>query len=182
MKIVVPPYPQSEFGISDVILARSVRVIEVKKEPITVDSSDIPALKMLERAKIKVPNKVELTQRQSDPFTFGNLEISPNPSSTYNTNEELVFFYQIYNPVLDPAQRSASILIEHQVWQGDKLIAVIDKPQEAHILAEQTSAAINSGARFTLRDFASGQYVLLIRARDVHSNKLIEKKANFTVK
>ncbi len=103
-KVTVPPYSKAEFCLSDVILGRSVKVVEAKKEPVVVKSSDIPALKALERTKLKVPQKVEINKLPGDPFTFGNLEIGPNPSSIYKPNEELVFFYQIYNPVFDPVQ------------------------------------------------------------------------------
>jgi len=181
-KVTVPPYPKAEFCLSDVILARTVRVVEAKKEPVVVKSSDIPALKALDRTKLKVPEMVEINQRQGDPFTFGNLEIGPNPSSVYKPNEELVFFYQIYNPVFDPVRDRAGVLIEHQIWKGDKLLATIDQPQEASIPAAQKSRTLNSGARYTLSNFAAGDYTLLIKARDVFSNRIIEKRVNFKVK
>ncbi len=61
-------------------------------------------------------------------------------------------------------------------------MATIDQPQEARVPADQKSSTLNSGARYTLSNFAAGGYTLLIKARDVFSNRVIEKRVNFTVK
>ncbi len=181
-RITVPAFPAESLCLSDVILAKSVQVVEVPKESVVVESKDIPALQALEKGNLKVPDKLEITRRQGGPFTFGNLAVGPNPSAVYRPDEELVFFYQVYNPVFDPALNTAGLLIEHQIWKGDRMIAAIDGPQEARIPAEQKSSFINSGARYTLGGFEPGQYILLITVKDLVSGQAIEKRLDFTVK
>ena len=181
-KISVPSYSQSEFSLSEVVLARSVRVVEVKKEPVVLESKDIPALKALEGTNLKVPEKIEIVRPQVDPFTFGNLEINPNPMASYRPKEELVFFYQIYNPTFDAAQNKAGVFIEHQIWKDGQLVTLIDKPQEASIPIEQKPGFLNSGARYTLDQLNPGSYTLLIRVKDKFSDRAIEKKVNFLIK
>jgi GWxTD domain-containing protein len=181
-RITVPAFPEEGLCLSDVIMAKSVRVVEIPKESVVVESKDIPALQALEKGSLKVPDKLEITRRQGDPFTFGNLEIGPNPAAVYRPDEELVFFYQIYNPAFDPAQNKAGLLIEHQIWKGDKMIASIDGPQETSIPAEQKSSFINSGARYTLSAFEAGQYTLVITVKDVVSGRAGEKRVEFTVR
>ena len=181
-RITVPAFPADGFCLSDVILAKSVQVVEIPKESVVVESKDIPALQALEKGNLKVPDKLEITRRQGDPFTFGNLEIGPNPSAVYKPDEELVFFYQIYNPAFDTAQNRAGLIIEHQIWKSEKMLAAIDGPQEVNIPAEQRSSFINSGARYTLGGFEAGQYTLVISVKDVISGQVIEKRADFTIK
>jgi GWxTD domain-containing protein len=181
-RITVPAFPADGLCLSDVILAKSVQVVEVPKESVVVESKDIPALQALEKSNLKVPDKLEITRRQGDPFTFGNLMIGPNPSAVYKPDEELVFFYQVYHPVYDPALNTAGLLIEHQIWKGDRMIATIDGPQEARIPAEQKSSFVNSGARYTLSGFEPGQYTLRVMVKDLVSGQAIEKRLDFIVK
>jgi hypothetical protein len=181
-RITVPAFPAEGLCLSDVILAKSVQVVETPKESVVVESKDIPALQALEKGSLKVPEKLEIARRQGDPFTFGNLMIGPNPSAVYKPGEELVFFYQVYNPAFDPSQNTARLLIEHQVWRGDRMIATIDAPQETRIPAEQKSSFINSGARYTLGQFEPGQYTLLVTVKDLVSGQAIEKRLDFTVR
>ena len=181
-RMTVPSFPEDGLCLSDVILARTVRVVDAPKETVVVESKDIPALQAFEKANLKVPDKLEITRRQGDPFTFGNLEIGPNPSSIYKPDEELVFFYQIYNLVFNPGQGRAAVLVEHEIWKGDQLIATIDKPQEASIPADQKASYLNSGARYTLSRFEAGQYTLVIKVKDIIADKIIEKRVDFTVR
>jgi len=182
-KIEVPQLSEKEFSISTIILARDIRVIEIKKEEFIIESKDIPALNALSKTKLKVPGKIKLIKEQErGPFTFGNLEINPNPLSEYTKNDELVFFYQIYNPTYNSTQQIAKLMIEHQIWKNNKFITTIDKPQEVQIPLEQKSLSLNSGARYNLKTLTPGNYTILIRIKDIFSGKLIEKKTNFRVK
>jgi hypothetical protein len=61
-------------------------------------------------------------------------------------------------------------------------VTTIDKPQEARVPAEQKAAALNGGARYTLSNFAAGEYTLLIKVADLFSGKIIEKRLDFRVK
>lgn len=181
-RIEVPQFSDNVFGLSDIILARSIRVIEIKKEKIVLELKNSPALQSLEKTKLKVPKKIKIEPRQVEPFTFGNLEINPNVLAEYTKNDELVFFYQIYNPTFNIAQKMTKLLIVHQIWKNRTLIATIDKPQEVHIPIEQKTVGLNSGARYDSSNLSPGKYTLLVRVKDIFSDKIIEKKIDFKVK
>jgi GWxTD domain-containing protein len=181
-KITVPSFGEKEFGLSEVVLARDIKVLQPQEEKVIIDSKDLPALKSLEAKGMKVPEKIQLTQEQKGPFVFGNLEINPNTLAEYTRNNELIFFYQIYNLTFDEAQNMAKLLIEHQVWQGDKFITTIDRPQEAQIPVSQKTPGLNSGAKYNLSAFEPGRYTLLVRVKDIFSGKTLEKRVDFRVK
>jgi hypothetical protein len=180
-KISVPQISDASFGLSDIILARAIRVVEEQK-PVTVDSKDIQALEKLAKSGLKVPEKVEIEATKEDPFTFGNLEINPNTLSEYTENQELVFFYQIYAPTYSPQQKVAKLRIVHQIEKGGVVLETIDKPQEVQLLESQKSAFLNSGARYDLKNFVPGTYTVVARVTDLISGQTLEKKADFKIK
>lgn len=181
-KIEVPGFSDKEFSLSEIILARDIRVVEPKKEEVVVERKDISALESLQKTEIKVPEKIKLEKIEGGPFIFGNLEINPNALGEYTKDSELVFFYQIYNPTFNEAERMARLLIEHEIWRAGELITIIDQPQEAKIPIEQKTAGLNSGARFALAEFTPGKYTLVVRVKDIFSGKTIENKIDFQLK
>ena len=181
-KISVPPFSSKEFGLSEIILARDIKVLEPQEEKVVIDSKDVPALKSLEEKGMKVPEKIQVSEDQAGPFVFGNLEINPNTLAEYMRNSELIFFYQIYNPTYDEGLNMAKLLIEHQIWKDNKFVATIDQPQEAQIPIAQKMIGLNSGARYDLSKFEPGKYTLLVRVKDIFSGKSQEKKVDFKVK
>ena len=180
--LTVPEFKEEDFNLSTVILARGFRVKEAKEEAVTIETKDLPVIKDLSKTNLKVPDQIKVKRRTGGPFTFGNLEINPNTLSEYTTNDELVFFYQIYNPTFDETQQMAKLRIVHQIWMKDKLITTIDKPHEAQIPGAKRQVGINGGARYSLKDLSPGKYTLLIQVDDIFSDKTIEKKIDFLVK
>lgn len=182
--IEVPRFTQKDFTLSEVILARDIQVVEIKEEEMVLESKDVPALKSLEGTDLKVPEKIKIKQRKGSPFTFGNLNINPNTRSEYPGNGELVFFYQIYNPTYDAEQKMTQLLIEHEIWKENRLVALVDKPQEVRFPIEQKveGLGLNSGARFPLSELGPGKYTLLIRVKDIFSDKVLEKRVDFKVR
>ncbi len=181
-EITVPAFVSGQFRLSDVLFARSIEIIEPQKEQVVIKSEEIAALKSLDRTKLKVPDEIQIKVRPAEPFTFGNLKIEPNPAAVYAPNEELIFFYQIYNPLFDSVERKGRIRIEHQIWKGNSIVAVIDKPQEVELPLAQQWTGLNSGARYSLNNFEPGQYTLVIQVRDLLSNRVHEKRVDFRVR
>jgi hypothetical protein len=182
-KLTVPGFAKDEYALSEVILARDIQVVEVKQEEKVIESEDVPALKSLEGTELKIPDKIKIREyRDVGPYTFGNLEIFPNTLGEYRKDEELAFFYQIYNPTYDTAKGGALLYIEHQIWKGDTFVGVVDRPQKIKIPLEQKMVAVNSGAKYNLSALQPGTYYLLIRVRDVYTDRKIEKKKKFKVK
>jgi len=181
-KITVPSFGEKEFSLSEVVLAKDVKVLKPQEEKVVIDSKDLPALKSLEAKGMKVPDKVQLSQEQKGPYVFGNLEVHPNTLGEYTRNSDLVFFYQIYNLTFDESQKMAKLLIEHEIWKGDKFIAAIDPPQENQIPISKKTPGLNSGARYNLSAFEPGRYTLLVRVKDIFSGRILEKKVDFTIK
>jgi hypothetical protein len=181
-KIIVPQFSDDEFNISEVILARNLRIIEQKNEDVVMDTKDIPELDVLKGKELKVPDKIKITQERGGPFVFGNVELNPNTTREYTRDDELIFFYQVYNPTFDSASQVAKLYIEHQVWRAGNLITAIGNPREVHIPIEQKGSGLNSIDRYPLTNFYAGTFTLLIRIKDIHSGKTIEKKVDFRMK
>lgn len=182
-KLTIPGFVKDEYGLSEVILANDIRVVEVKTEEKVIKSEDVPALKSLEGTELKIPDKIKIREYQNvGPYTFGNLEVFPNTLGEYRKDEELAFFYQIYNPTYDVAKGGALLYIEHQIWKGDVFVGVVDRPQKVKIPFEQKMVAVNSGATYNLSALQPGTYYLLIRVRDVYTDRKVEKRIKFKVK
>ncbi|MGQ9638229.1 MAG: GWxTD domain-containing protein [Thermodesulfobacteriota bacterium] len=179
--ISVPRISGQSFGLSDIILARSIRFIEESRRA-EVESKEIQAFETLARSGFKVPEKVEIKLAKEDPFTFGNIEINPNTQGDYFMNQELVFFYQIYAPTFSAEEKMAKLRIVHQIEKSGVVIETIDKPQEIFIEESQRAAYLNSGARYDLKDFVPGTYAVVARVTDLVSGQTIEKKAYFKIK
>jgi hypothetical protein len=180
--IEVPDFSRQGFSLSDVILARNIEILKKKKkQAVYLDSKDIPALNALKNSQLKIPDKIKLVTEPEDPFTFGNLKINPNTVGVYSRSGELVFFYQIYNPTFSSAEKKAKLKIVHQIEQNGQVVALIDKPQEVHILESQKTAFLNSGARFSLEKMPPGFYTLRVAVTDLILGKTIVRQVNFRV-
>jgi GWxTD domain-containing protein len=184
-RIVIPQYSMEKFALSEVILARNIRVVEAEPQPERTEPEPQGGLdlKSLEEIKRKTLEQIRIGKKESvDPFKFGNLEIIPNTLSAYGANDELIFFYQIYSPTFDEKQHMARLQIEHQIWRGNEFLTTIDKPQDVQIPIEHKAPGLNSGARFKLAGYSPGTYTLLIKVTDVFSNRMIEKKIDFKIR
>jgi len=178
-KITVPEISSDSFSLSDVILARSLNIVQ-KEKPKTVDSKDIQALEKLAQSGLKVPDKVAIEKKKEAPFTFGNIMIEPNTSGEYSTNQEFVFFYQVYGAAFDQEARRSKVKIVHQIEKGSVVVATIGKPQEVHLLNKD--AVIDGGARHNLSNLEPGTYTVVARVTDLVAGKTLEKRADFKIK
>jgi GWxTD domain-containing protein len=184
-RIVIPQFSMEKFALSEVILARNIRVVETEPQPEQPEPESKGGLdlKSLEEIKRKTLEQIRIGKKEKvDPFKFGNLEIIPNTLSAYGANDELIFFYQIYNPTFDEKQHMARLQIEHQIWRGEEFLTTIDKPQDVQIPLEHKAPGLNSGARFKLAGYSPGTYTLVIKVTDVFSNRMIEKKIDFKIR
>jgi len=181
--IEVPAFSAKDFGLSDIILARGIQRMEAKQPDIVMDSKDIPALKVLEKTNLKVPDKVNMTNQAAGPFVFGNMEVNPNTLAEYTPDSDLMFFYQIYNPTFDDVLGMAKVRIENQIWKGNELLAAVNQPQETQIsMAQKAAGPLNGSGKYSLANLAPGTYTLHAQVRDLFSGKTVEKKVNFKVK
>jgi GWxTD domain-containing protein len=178
-KITVPKISKSDFSLSDIILARSLNVVQ-KEKPKTVDSKDIQVLEKLAESGLKVPDKVAIEKKREAPFRFGNIVVEPSTTGEYSTDQEFVFFYQVYGATFDPEARRSKVKIVHQIEKGGVVVATIGKPQEVHLLNKD--AVIDGGARHDLSDLQPGTYTIVARVTDLVAGKTLEKRANFKIK
>jgi GWxTD domain-containing protein len=178
-KISVPEMSGEEFNLSDIILARTLNVVQQEK-PKTVDAKNIQVLEKLAQSGFKVPDKVAIERKRAAPFTFGNIVIEPNTTGEYSANQEFVFFYQVYGTTFDPQSGRSKVKILHQIEKGGIVVATIDKPQEIHI--PDKDAVIDGGARYDLTKLRPGHYTVIARVTDLVAGKTLEKRANFRIK
>jgi hypothetical protein len=179
----VPALRKREFKLSEIVLARQIEVLP-KKKSLVIPSQEIPQLKMLSQVGLKVPANLSLTRRERGPFVFDNLRITPNPQRIYSPQDELLFFYQIYLPVVDHPEGQVRLTIEHQVLKGEEVIAQIDPSRQVTLPAReaQINLGLNQFTHFPLRQLAPGRYILQIKVRDENSGQVREKRVDFTVR
>jgi len=178
-KISVPEISGDNFNLSDIILARSLNIVE-KEKPKTVDAKDIQVLEKLAQSGLKVPDKVAIEQKKEAPFTFGNIVIEPNTTGEYSPNQEFIFFYQVYGSTFDQVAKRSKVKIVHEIEQNGVMVDTIDKPQEVHLLDK--GAVIDGGARYSLADLKPGRYAVVARVTDLVAGKTLEKRRDFTIK
>lgn len=178
-KISVPEIFKDKFNLSDIILARSLNIRQ-KEKPKTVDSKDIQVLEELAQSGLKVPYQVAIEKKREVPFTFGNIVIEPNTTGEYSTNQEFIFFYQVYGAKYSQEAGKSKVKIVHQIEKNGTVVATIDKPQEVHLLDK--GAVIDGGARYNLANLGPGMYTVVARVTDLVSGKTLEKRADFKIK
>lgn len=180
-RLLVPEISRDKFGLSDIILARSLRVVQQEK-PKTVDAKDIQALETLAESGLKVPDKVAIQKKKEAPFTFGNIVIEPNTTTEYAKNQELVFFYQIYGLKFDADEKKSKMRVVHQIEKNGVVVATIEKPQVVHLLESHKNAVVDGGARYKLTDLEPGTYSVAALVTDLVAGITLEKRINFELK
>jgi GWxTD domain-containing protein len=181
--IDVPGVPVDEFGSSDIVLARDIRRLEAAPQEEMIDAKDLPAMRTLRTTDLKIPDKLSISRPRGGPYTFGDIDISPNMTSLYEGTDVLAYFYQVYNATYDEALGVARLRIEERILKGDQPVVTIAEPGDVQVpIAQKAKGGIDRGNKYALNNLAPGHYRLLIRVRDIFSGKTFEKTASFQVK
>lgn len=119
------------------------------------------------------------TQVGTGPFVIGSTKVRPSVSRTFNRDQKLGIFLQVYNLGLDPKTHRANMNVVYDITKDGKTI--LNQPEDAAKLA-------NSGQQTTLEKTLNleplqpGKYVVQIKVTDNVKKQSISPTDTFEVK
>jgi VWFA-related protein len=114
-------------------------------------------------------------------FREGDVHIRPSPSREFTAADNLVIFFKLYNPAVDPATAKPSVRVTVILSKDGKAVA---KPF-GYDLAGAAQGAVPhlTFAKFIpLAGLAPGRYEASVESRDMVTLKLVKQKASFSIK
>ncbi|UCC38698.1 MAG: GWxTD domain-containing protein [Candidatus Aminicenantes bacterium] len=105
---------------------------------------------------------------QTSAFLFHGRQLYPNTRRLYAKADDLMIYFEIYNPSLDFKSYTLSIAINSE----DKILASHDE-----LVGDQTYFL----KKYQLSDFASGYYKVLVTVRDNEGNEILSERSEFSV-
>src|SRR5579862_760873 len=119
------------------------------------------------------------TQVGSGPFVIGSTKVRPSVNRTFNRNQKMGIFLQVYNLSLDPQTHRPNMNVIYNITKDGKTI--LDQ-------SEDPSKLTNSGAQTTLEKTLNleplqpGKYVVQIKVTDNIKKQTISPTETFEVK
>jgi len=161
-QVTVPDFWNSDLATSSVIVTDKVNILSA------------------------MPSPEEARER---PFVFGAQELIPASDMTFNKNEQLATFFQVYNASLDSAGKP-NLLMEynfHRKEGGAEKFFNKTNPQTISAANlpptfDPAKFPVPGGVEVPLSTFPEGDYRLEIKITDKNSGKTITRDVNFTVK
>lgn len=114
-----------------------------------------------------------------DPFIFGNYRLRPRFNRTFNNNEYLGVYFEIYNAAIDSSSLEPSLHVEYAVQnpREDSEPTFLNISRSAKFDADHTAIPI-------LIDISSrepGKYQLLLRVKDLISGQTLKLAEPFNI-
>jgi len=115
-----------------------------------------------------------------DVLSAGNVQIRPSASREFQTTDNLIIFFNLYNAT--PAAEAGKALVRVNVMlvkDGKPATKPLD-----YVLTEMTTEPVPhlTFAKFVkLAGLAKGKYSVVIEARDVAQNKAVKQEAGFVI-
>jgi hypothetical protein len=113
------------------------------------------------------------------PYAFGSLDVIPKPGTGYAKDQDLAFFYQVYNARLDSETGKPLLDIRYQFLsrspEGE--FSAMGKPLQ---MVGQTQAS--QGTSFPLAEWPIGTYRLVVHVTDRLSGQTAERTVEFLVR
>ena len=114
-------------------------------------------------------------------FREGDALIRPSPSREFTAADNLVIFFKLYNPAVDPATSKPSVRVTVILSKDGKAVA---KPLSYDLTdAAQGAVPHLTFAKFIpLAGLPPGRYEASVDSRDMVTLKLVKQKASFLIK
>jgi hypothetical protein len=129
-------------------------------------------------------------QLRENPYTFGNMKLTPALQNKFTKKEEISWIFVVYNSTLDATTKKPDVAIEYSFHQktkdGEKYFNKTS-PQNfnAQTLPPQwdgvTINQVSAGQSVPLASFPEGDYRLEVKITDKLGNKTITESVPFTV-
>jgi hypothetical protein len=128
-------------------------------------------------------------QLRENPYTFGNMKLTPALLNKFTKKEEISWIFVIYNASLDATAKKPDVSVEYSFYQktkdGEKYFNKTS-PQifSAQTLPPQWDVNVNqisAGQSVPLASFPEGDFRLEVKIVDKLGNKTITENVPFTV-
>jgi hypothetical protein len=130
------------------------------------------------------------TQVKENPYTFGNMRLTPALANKFTKKDEISWIFVIYNAQLDATTKKPDVAVEYSFYQktkdGEKYFNKTS-PQNfnAQTLPPQwdgsTINQISAGQSVPLASFPEGEFRLEVKVTDKLGNKTLTENVPFTV-
>ena len=137
-----------------------------------------------------LPAPLPEAQLRENPYTFGNMRLTPALQNKFMKKDEISWIFVVYNATLDATAKKPDVTIEYSFYQkskdGEKYFNKTS-PQNfnAQTLPPQwdgtTINQISAGQSVPLASFPEGDYRLEVKVTDKLGNKTITENVPFTV-
>jgi VWFA-related protein len=114
-------------------------------------------------------------------FREGDAQIRPSPSREFTPADNLIIFFKLYNPAVDPATSKPSVRVTVILSKDGRAVA---KPLSYDLTgAAQGAVPHLTFARFVpLAGLQPGRYEAAVESRDMVTLKLVKQRAPFVIR
>jgi hypothetical protein len=137
-----------------------------------------------------LPAPLPEAQLRENPYTFGNMRLTPALQNKFTKKDEISWIFVVYNATLDATSKKPDVAIDYSFYQktkdGEKYFNKTS-PQNfnAQTLPPQWDGTainqISAGQSVPLASFPEGDYRLEVKVTDKLGNKTITENVPFTV-
>jgi VWFA-related protein len=117
-----------------------------------------------------------------DIFREGDVQVRPSPGREFTAADNLIIFFKLYNPAVDPATGRPSVRVTVILSRDGKAVA---RPLGYELTEAARGAAVPhlTFAKFVpLAGLPPGRYEAAVESRDMVTLKLLKQKASFRIK
>jgi hypothetical protein len=137
-----------------------------------------------------LPAPLPEAQLRENPYTFGNMKLTPALVNKFTKKEEISWIFVVYNATLDQTTKKPDVSIDYSFYQktkdGEKYF---NKTSPQNFNAQTLPPAwdgatvnqISAGQSVPLASFPEGDYRLEVKVTDKLGNKTITESVPFTV-
>jgi hypothetical protein len=115
-----------------------------------------------------------------DVLSQGGVQIRPSPSREFNTRDNLIIFFELYNAALRAETGKPSVKITLRLIKDSKAMVKPISYELTEISSEPTPH-LTFAKYVSLEGLPEGRYAAKIEARDTVTGKLIEQQSAFVI-
>jgi hypothetical protein len=118
----------------------------------------------------------------SGQFVIGGSKVRPRIDETFNRDEKMGIYLQVYNFGPDEKTRKPSGNIEYEVVKNGSNQKVFDLSEDLNSIQDNSAQQVTVEKILPLKTFEPGQYTLKLKVVDKKRNQVLTPSATFTVK
>jgi len=126
--------------------------------------------------------KVPMKSIGSGQFVVGSSKIRPRVGETFNRNEKLGIYMQVYNLGVDEGTNKPAGSIEYEVNRQGKSEKLLEFSEDVNSIKGASAQQVTIEKLLPLSSLEPGQYTLKMKVTDSITKTVLTPSATFTVK